>query len=111
MKIKVRFALLMAAFAIAAFCAAAPVLASRPEEEKTQQVLEGTAEEYSSSERSKYILREHNNCISVFCGDERVKDTRIDVSQLRAHDREILSDGIAVDTYGEVLSLIEDFES
>ena len=61
-----------------------------------------------------YTLRAFNGHIAVFCGD--IKDlpaveTTIDVGSLRAVDREKLSGGIRVQTYDEVLKLLEDFGS
>ena len=112
MKGKGRLAVMMLAISLSLVCVFVPGVASKAAKDETlQPVLEDTAREYSKPEKNKYILKEHNNCISVFYGEEKVKDTGIELYGLRAHDREILSDGIMVNTYGEVLSLLEDFES
>ena len=111
MKGKGRAAVLLLAVVVSIICVSGPVFAAKTENEMAKAVLENTSREYSEEKDNKYILKEYNNCISVFYVDERLEDTKINMSQLRAHDREVLEDGIAVDTYGEVLSLIEDFES
>lgn len=111
MKGKGRAAVLLTAVIVSIICVSAPAFAAKPEIETEKEVLENTSREYPEEKDNKYILKEHNNGISVFYGDERLEDTKINTSHLRAHDREVLEDGIAVDTYGDVLSLIEDFES
>ena len=112
MKGKGRLAVMLLAVSMSLVCVFVPGFASNTaKDEALQPVLEDTAREYSKQEKNKYILKEHNNCISVFYGEENLKDTGIELSGLREHDREILSDGIMVNTYGEVLSLLEDFES
>ena len=111
MKGKLRLALLAAAVFMSVFFAFAAGAKPRTETEPVKTVLENTAREYPETEENKYVLKEHDSRISVYCGEERIKDTDISVPQLRAYDREILAHGIMVNSYGEVLSLLEDFES
>ncbi|MCL2407994.1 MAG: hypothetical protein FWC96_00045 [Oscillospiraceae bacterium] len=58
----------------------------------------------------KYLVRAYNGKIAYFTGGE-VVETDIDVSGLRAYDRQLLENGIAAYTYEEVLQLLEDFSS
>ena len=63
---------------------------------------------------SGYTLRAYNGHIAVFYGDNSgspVIETAIDVNTLRAVDKEKLEAGIIVDSYNDVLKLLEDFGS
>jgi len=59
---------------------------------------------------SKYLVRTYNGKIAFFT-DGAVVETDIDVSSLRAYDRQLLENGIEAYTYEEVLQLLEDFSS
>lgn len=115
MRKKGRLALLALAVCAAIGSAAVPALAKENEGEIEQislePVLEDTAREYAQEGEEKYILKEHNNCISVFYGEDCVLNTDIRTATLREWDRDVLVTGIEVDTYGEVLALLEDFNS
>ena len=65
-----------------------------------------SAEQYGG----KYLVRTYNGKIAFFT-DGAVIETDIDVSGLRAYDRQLLENGIAACTYEEVLQLLEDFSS
>ncbi|SHI06237.1 BofC C-terminal domain-containing protein [Sporobacter termitidis DSM 10068] len=61
-----------------------------------------------------YILRAYNGHIAVFYGaitDSPAIETTIEVAGLRAVDREKLVAGITVQSYDDVLRLLEDFGS
>lgn len=74
----------------------------------------GTETETVVQEPQSYVLGIYEGNIAVFYGEfQKVPaiETEIDVSTLRAVDRELLSQGIKVSTYEEVLKLLEDFGS
>ena len=60
-----------------------------------------------------YYLREFEGRIAVFEGDEFEPDYVLDVylQYLPEYDREQLSQGIYVDTYEQLLTLMEDYSS
>ena len=61
-----------------------------------------------------FIIRAHNGKIALFSDSFAAApaiETDIDVSLLRAYDRELLENGIEVNTYEDVLRLLEDLES
>jgi len=58
----------------------------------------------------KYLVQTYNGKITLF-SDGAVIETDIDVSGLRAYDRQLLENGIEAYTYEEVLQLLEDFSS
>ena len=63
---------------------------------------------------SGYILRAYNGHIAVFYGDiidSPGIETTIEIGSLRTVDREKLEKGITVNSYDEVLKLLEDFGS
>jgi hypothetical protein len=69
---------------------------------------------YETRAENGYTLKAYNGHIAVFYGD--IKDspaieTAIDVDTLRAVDRDKLDAGIVVESYDEVLKLLEDFGS
>ena len=60
---------------------------------------------------NKFIIRAHNGRIALFSdsfASAPAVETDIDISLLRAYDRELLENGIEVDTYEDVLRLLED---
>ena len=80
-----------------------------------RNALAGTPESVQMAKaESGYTLRAFNGHIAVFYGDimnSPAIETTIDVDTLRAVDREKLEAGIVVDSYDEVLKLLEDFGS
>lgn len=64
----------------------------------------------SERQGSRYLVRAYNGKIAFFT-DGAVIETDIDVSSLRAYDRQLLENGIEAYTYEEVLQLLEDFSS
>ena len=59
---------------------------------------------------SEYFLRLENNEIVIY-KDGKSTETGIAVSGLREQDRTLLENGLKVDSYENVLKLIEDFSS
>lgn len=59
-----------------------------------------------------YVLKEHEGRIGVFTGGEE-PDMMLDVlvKYLPDYDRELLREGISVDSYERLVSLIEDYSS
>ena len=63
---------------------------------------------------NKFIIRAHNGKIALFSdsfASAPAVETDIDVSLLRAYDRELLENGIEANTYEDVLRLLEDLGS
>jgi len=63
---------------------------------------------------SKYILSTSNNKIAVYSGtknSEPIISTNIDMNNLRNVDKELLRNGITVESMEEILLLLEDFNS
>ncbi|MBQ8830690.1 MAG: hypothetical protein IJ017_03735 [Oscillospiraceae bacterium] len=58
----------------------------------------------------EYMLRLENDEIVIY-KDGKSTDTGIAVPDLRQQDRALLESGISVDSYEDVLKLIEDFNS
>ncbi len=58
-----------------------------------------------------YRLAELGGCIGVYYMGELLYCTDISVYSLREADRTLLQEGVRAETYGEVLSLLEDFGS
>jgi len=63
-----------------------------------------------------FLLKTVNGVISVFDGRtdaeaSPVLETQIDVSTLRAYDRETFEKGIVVETYEELVRILEDFSN
>jgi len=72
------------------------------------------AAEQGQGQEGKFIVRAHNGKIALFTDDFTITpaiETDIDVNGLRAYDRALLERGIEVDTYEDVLRLLEDFGS
>ena len=68
----------------------------------------------SESQQGRYILRAYNGKIALFTdnfAETPAVETDIAVSMLRAYDRRLLEIGIEVNTYEDVLRLLEDFGS
>ena len=65
------------------------------------------------SSKTDYLVKEHNGVIAVFINGEAqpVIQTDIYVNGLRQTDRELMKEGIALDSYTDVLCLLEDFYS
>ncbi|MBE6949323.1 MAG: hypothetical protein E7456_05700 [Ruminococcaceae bacterium] len=61
----------------------------------------------------EYTIREHNGMVAVFRSGEDVPllKTDIPVDGLRTADRELMERGIALESYTEVLYMLEDFDS
>lgn len=82
-----------------------PVDVLNESERETETVVE---------DAQSFVLGIYEGNIAVFYGEfQQVPaiETDIDVLTLRAVDRELLSQGIKVSTYEEVLQLLEDFGS
>jgi hypothetical protein len=62
---------------------------------------------------SGYIIKADGGKVAVFMppGDDPVIVTGIDVSTLRAHDRALLENGIAIDSYEKLVQSLEDFDA
>ena len=77
--------------------------------------LEKNEPSYTSyTDVSRYTIRAYNGHVALFMDSFApfpAFETDIDVNMLRAYDRQLLEDGIEVDTYEEVLRLFEDFGS
>jgi len=60
-----------------------------------------------------YVLREHQGRIGVFTGNAGEPDMVLDVlvKYLPEYDRQILGEGIPVDSYEQLVALIEDYTS
>ena len=66
----------------------------------------------SNPDGAKYIVKSQDGKVALFTGEFVASPailTDIDVAALREYDRLMLEAGIPVDTYDEVLRLLEDF--
>ena len=74
---------------------------------------EAAAAAETAESRAVYTLRSCGNAVSVFSSDEQVPimQTDINLSSLRKADREMLREGITVESYNDIMSLLEDFGS
>jgi len=66
----------------------------------------------TSPDTSAYIVGQWNGRVALFTKDFENRpafETDIDIRNLREYDRRLLSTGIRVGSYEEVLHLIEDF--
>ena len=68
------------------------------------------AAEIVSTSNAGYFLKLENNVLSVYKDGETIK-TGIAVPELRSQDRTNLENGIWVNSYEDILKLIEDFNS
>ncbi len=61
----------------------------------------------------QYVVRAKSGKITVFPGDSKIPEieTEIDTSRLRAYDRELLENGIEIEGYENMISLLEDFSN
>ncbi|UOO37023.1 BofC C-terminal domain-containing protein [Oscillospiraceae bacterium CM] len=98
-----------------AFLAAAVMLILLAATAVIQDVSAGTpAVQADNQETGRYVIGAYNGRVAVFFGGDRkapVIETTIDISSLRAVDRQKLDQGIDAATYEDVLRLLEDFSS
>jgi hypothetical protein len=95
---------------IAAFMLVSTLIVSKARETAS----DATAAPAAALVSGGYCLRAYQGHIAVFYDgmkDSPAVETAITVSQLRAVDRAKLESGIFVQTYEEVLKLLEDFGS
>ncbi len=96
-----RFWILLAAAVLAAAGAVSSVALAAGESGRRQTDQE--------LRQAGYVLMEHEGGIGVWAGGELLYTADIDVSRLRAADRELLRGGIETVDYEDVLRLLEDF--
>ena len=81
----------------------------------TEPAPQNTAYTFSGNEKKEesaaYTLYVENGIIIIKGAGGQIIETGISTDRLRSYDRELLSEGIAVSTYDEVLMLLEDFNS
>ncbi len=63
------------------------------------------------SEEPVYMLKTYNGRVTVFIDGEPTIETDILLTGLRQNDREMLEQGIVVESYTDVLCMLEDFGS
>lgn len=88
--------------------------ASYSQEKSSSYMGGGKAEEIAYSDKDVYTVGIFGDHVSVFYGkfqEEPAIETEINVGKLREIDRKMLETGITVEDYGEVLKLLEDFNS
>jgi hypothetical protein len=70
-------------------------------------------EESERSGNSGYMVKASDGKVAVFMppGGEPVVVTGVDVSTLRSHDIALLENGVSVNTYEQLIRLLEDFSS
>lgn len=97
---------------VLSFGAAAGVMGNEPMEQEAANE-EDTLSIKAISSRPDYLVKEHNGVVAVFFdGDTKpMIETDISISGLRQNDRELIEQGIALQSYNEVLGLLEDFGS
>ena len=93
------------------FGVTAGVMGTAPQEREMVNAEIMTAEPVSS--QPDYLVKEHNGVIAVFLNGESqpMIQTDIYVNGLRQTDRELIKNGIALESYTDVLCLLEDFDS
>ena len=93
------------------FGAAAGVMGT--DREERELVNAETAVVSTVSSQPDYLVKEHNGMVAVFMSDEvsPVIETDIPVNGLRQTDRELMEQGVVLESYTEVLYLLEDFGS
>jgi len=75
---------------------------------------EEDAAEAAAAVEDRFVIRSYNGKVALFAeGFAAVPavEIDIDVSLLRAYDRELLENGIIADTFEDVLRLLEDLGS
>lgn len=97
---------------VLSFGAAAGVMGNEPIEREIVDE-EATLSTKAISSQPDYLVKEHNGVVAVFFdGDTKpMIETDISISGLRQNDRELIEQGIALESYNEVLGLLEDFDS
>lgn len=90
------------------FGVTAAVMGTTPPEQKA--VMADVGADAVNSE-PVYMLKAHNGKVAVFVDGELTVTTDISVNGLRQTDRELLSDGIVLGSYTDVLCMLEDFGS
>ncbi len=113
MKKRMRNAAACAAVYILSFGLAAAVTDGGGTERKTVTAAAEIRAPESREESPEYIVKEHNGVVAVFVRgeDAPTEKTDIFVSGLRGRDRELVRRGIALESYSEVLYLLEDLNS
>ena len=113
MKIRILLSVLLIAAAAALGC----VLAAPDPPAKVLQIQSGIAKEESRSPqeppREGYLLRDYRGRLAVVKAGEKTPEMIFDVytKTLPEADQSMLAEGIYVESYEELLSLIEDYVS
>lgn len=96
---------------ILSFCIAAAVI--RPETNERETVNASVTASRDVSTKTSYIIKEHNGVVAVFLNNENtpVIETDISITGLRQTDRQLLTNGIELENYTDVLYMLEDFNS
>lgn len=108
-KLRTAFACVMIYFL--SFGAAAGVMGTDNEERELVKAEMVTAETVSI--QPDYLIKEYNGVVAVFLDGESMPliQTDIPVNGLRQTDRELIEQGISLESYTDVLYLLEDFGS
>ena len=67
--------------------------------------------EISEPEKREYLVKEFNNRIGVYQGEQLIRIIDVDVLGLRATDRERLREGIRLETGEDLAGFLEDYGS
>lgn len=104
MKAKARLWILLAAAALALAGVTASAAAAAGYEGRPRPAEESPAE-------LGYVLTDYEGVIGVYHGDALILLTDVRLDTLRRADRELLEEGIEVDTYEALMRLLQDFDA
>jgi len=97
-----------------AFAITAAAAALAPKFGETRASLDDAVEAFAEYDAKSYIVRDDGGRIAVYSPNFREKPaitTEIVTANLPSHDRAELLRGISVETYEEVLELLQDFSN
>lgn len=104
MKAKARLWILLTAAALALAGVTAGAAAAASYEDRARPAEESPAE-------LGYILTDYEGVIGVFRGGVLILQTDVRLDTLRRADRELLMEGIEVDSYEALMRLLQDFDA